>query len=87
MLGIPSSRPAPLNRKTRVSKRRSEKDFLVIRRKGKLDGSCQWSGTVFRLFFGGEVERELAKEVFGRVNYIYPSGVTKNDLPVTYTRG
>jgi hypothetical protein len=86
MLGIPSSRPVLLNKKTRVSKRLSEKDFLVIRRKGKLDGSCQWSGTVCQLFFGGEVEREPAKGVFGRVNRIYPSGVTKNDLPVTHTR-
>jgi hypothetical protein len=40
----------------------------------------------FGCFLGGEVERELAKGVFGRVNHIYPSGVTKNDLPVTYTR-
>ena len=37
-------------------------------------------------FFGGEVERELAKGVLGRVNHRYPPGVMKNDLPVTYAR-
>jgi hypothetical protein len=74
MPGIPSSRPALLNKRTLVSKRLSKKDFLVIRRKGKLDGSCQRSGTVLRLFFGREVERELVKGgLGGSTTYILPA--------------